>query len=213
MKIQFLGHACFKVVSGEFAVILDPYSEGSVPGLRDLEEIANLCLCSHGHGDHHGVDRITVIEGENPFSVKKLDSWHDDKKGTLRGANIIHILEADGVKAVHMGDIGCMPQSEQLAAVRGADVLMIPVGGHYTAAPEVICDMIRQINPKVIIPMHYRNEKSGFDVIGTCEEFVELAKQKLNLEVEWMQADCLETGSGKTEAADGIVVLQQNKWK
>lgn len=225
MKIQYLGHACFKVTAQGHEIILDPYTKGSVPGLYDLQEMADLCLCSHGHGDHHGVDCITVRDGEKngPFTITKVESWHDDKNGTLRGSNIIHILEADGVKAVHMGDIGCMPAEEQLQLMKDADVLMIPVGGHYTADPEVILEMIQKISPKICVPMHYRSEKSGFDVIQTCENFLELAAQKAGLQAEYAQTDSLTVKNKAQGAADGsscpgvtgntrILVLRQKQW-
>lgn len=206
MKIQYLGHACFKIEAEGYAIVLDPYAAGSVPGLGNLEETADLCLCSHGHGDHHGVDGVKTGKKECPFPVEQLNSWHDDKEGTLRGANKISVIKAEGMKAVHMGDIGCMPETEQMKQLMGADVLIIPVGGHYTAAPEVICDMISTLTPKVVIPMHYRSDRSGFDVIGTCEDFLALAEKKLGMQAEYLQTDTLE------EFEAGIKVLLQNKW-
>ena len=146
MRIQYLGHSCFKIESEGFSVILDPYEKGSVPGLRDLDEEANLCLCS----------------------------WHDDAQGALRGSNIIHILHAEGRSIVHLGDLGCMPETEQIENMRGADVVLVPAGGHYTAPPEKMARLISLLAPKTVIPMHYRTKESGFDEIAPCERFIEL---------------------------------------
>ena len=208
MKIQYLGHACFKLVSGDYEIIVDPYSKGSVPGLCDLDEVADECLCSHGHGDHHGVDCVKLrgTAEESPFAVTKLESWHDDKQGTMRGSNIIHVFEADGVKAVHMGDIGCMPAEELIEKMKDADALMIPVGGHYTAEPEVIREMVRKIDPAVTILMHYRSEKSGFDVIKTWEAYASLCSEVVHADSDTMTVE-------KTEKKDQTVILRQKMWK
>lgn len=178
MKLQYLGHSCFRAESGNWAVILDPYRPGTVPGLGDLREEADLCLCSHEHGDHNGREGVKIREakcgenGENPFVIEKLDSWHDDRKGELRGSNTIHILHAEGMKVVHLGDLGCMPGEEQLKLLEGADALLAPVGGYYTAPPELICSLTERIRPRVMIPMHYRTQGSGFDVLSTCEDYL-----------------------------------------
>lgn len=154
MRIQYLGHSCFKIESEGFSVILDPYEKGSVPGLRDLDEEANLCLCSHEHGDHNGRDCVKITDAgkRNPFEIERLYSWHDDAQGALRGSNIIHILHAEGRSIVHLGDLGCMPETEQIENMRGADVVLVPAGGHYTAPPEKMARLISLLAPKTVIP-------------------------------------------------------------
>lgn len=176
MRIQYLGHSCFKIESEGFSVILDPYEKGSVPGLRDLDEEANLCLCSHEHGDHNGRDCVKITDAgkRNPFEIERLYSWHDDAQGALRGSNIIHILHAEGRSIVHLGDLGCMPETEQIENMRGADVVLVPAGGHYTAPPEKMARLISLLAPKTVIPMHYRTKESGFDEIAPCERFIEV---------------------------------------
>ena len=62
MKLQYLGHSCFKLSSEGYSIVVDPYENGSVPGLRDLDVTANLCVCSHGHGDHHGDSCVKTEE-------------------------------------------------------------------------------------------------------------------------------------------------------
>lgn len=172
MIITWLGHACFAIEEEDYRVILDPYAPGSVPGLASLAEAADLVLCSHGHSDHNAAEEISLRTGDvNPFTITCLDTWHDDKEGALRGTNKITILEANGVKVVHMGDIGCPLTEDQLAAVKGADVLLIPIGGYYTIGPKEADEMADAIGARITVPMHYRSKSFGYPVIGTVDEF------------------------------------------
>lgn len=171
MKITWLGHACFKIEEDGFVVILDPYMPGTVPGYRDLRERADLVLCSHDHRDHcaREVIKKKLVPALNPFNISTFDSWHDDAEGTLRGTNKITLLEKDGIRIVHMGDIGCEPTDDVYAMIAAPDVLMIPAGGFFTAEPPVIKKMIDRLDPKTVIPMHFRTETFGYDKIGTVD--------------------------------------------
>lgn len=185
VKLRWLGHSCFRVESGDFAVILDPFAPGSVPGYRDIHETADLVLCSHEHGDHNCREAVTVPEGkskENPFTITAVASFHDDQQGTLRGKNTITVLEAQGVKLVHFGDVGCMPGPAALEKLRGADVILVPVGGHYTVGPEEAKAIADAVEAKTVIPMHYRSDKFGYDVIGPVEDY-------LNICGDWERVD------------------------
>ena len=86
----------------------------------------------------------------------------------------MHILEAGGVSIAHMGDIGCMPGPEAIEQLKGVTAMLIPVGGFYTVGPEEAMEIVRAVNPRVVIPMHYRSSSFGFDVLGTVEEFLGL---------------------------------------
>lgn len=174
MKLQYLGHSCFKLEAEGYEIVLDPYEKDSVPGLKELDVEADQCLCSHGHGDHCGLEWIRLKNRgvESPFRIERLESWHDGEKGALRGSNTIHILQAEGLKVIHLGDIGCMPEKWQLERMENADVIMAPVGGYYTAEPEMIRSLIDRLAPAVMIPMHYRTRMSGFPVLKTCEEYL-----------------------------------------
>lgn len=174
MEITYLGHACFKLTKNNFSVITDPYKAGSVPGLAPLKETANLAIASHQHGDHSGVDevKISFARCDTPFGMDFIDTYHDDKEGTLRGPNRISILTADDLKIVHMGDIGCMITEEELEKISGCDVLMIPVGGFFTVDGDQAYEYYKLINPGMVIPMHYRGEGFGYDQIGTVDAFL-----------------------------------------
>ena len=191
MKLKWLGHSCFRVECGDFALVLDPFEPGSVPGCKEIRETAGGVLCSHQHHDHNYIAGVTLKEGENPFHVEALDSFHDDCQGAKRGSNRIHILEAGGVRVAHFGDIGCMPSPAQLERLQNLDAVMIPVGGFYTVGPQEAKAIVDAIHSRVVIPMHYRSESFGFDVLGTVEDFLALCGK-----VRRAEGDTLEITPG-----------------
>ena len=172
MRISWLGHACFLVEQENYRVVIDPFSD--VPGFRDTAAEAEEVLCSHGHFDHNYRKGVTLHLGkESPFAVHTLNTFHDDKEGALRGENTIHSLRAGGLTVVHMGDLGHLLSEEQAAQLRGCDVLLCPVGGTYTVDAAGAAAVVAQLQPRVVIPMHYRGADFGFDNIDTVEPFLE----------------------------------------
>ena len=171
MRITWLGHACFSVEHEGYRVIIDPFCD--VPGCRDVYAQADAVLCSHEHYDHAYRAGITLRQGkENPFAVETLDTCHDEKGGALRGRNTVHILRAGGMTLAHLGDLGHVPDEEQIGKLRGCDALLIPVGGTYTVDGDTAAQIVRCLQPRVVIPMHYRGEGFGFDKIDTVEPFL-----------------------------------------
>lgn len=176
MKITWFGHSCFKVETKQGSVVFDPYEDGRVPGYaplpRDLS--ADVVLCSHQHGDHNAVALVTLSGGAPSFGVEELATYHDEVKGEKRGTNTIRIISAEGMRLAHMGDIGCELTEGQLSALRGVNVLLIPVGGFYTINASQAKAMADAIGAHIVIPMHYRNGKLGYDVISTLDGFTAL---------------------------------------
>jgi len=178
IKLKWLGHSCMKLMWDEYTVIFDPFEDGYVPGLNPIRETADMVLCSHGHGDHNAAHLVAITEGKKaPFEVTALETYHDDAQGTLRGMNTVYLLQGDGFKIVHMGDIGCPLTEEQYEMLRGADIVMTPVGGFYTAEPDVIKKMMDEIGANVVVPMHYSSETFGFDVIKPVSVYTELCNE------------------------------------
>ena len=174
MNITWLGHSCFLIESGGYRVVLDPYYVETYPALRVS---ADETLCSHGHRDHAFVEAVTLSgrdKSESPFTVETVPTFHDDAGGAKRGQNTIHILRAEGLTVAHCGDLGHMPDDAQLAALRGCDALLIPVGGYYTIDAETAKAVADAIAPRVTVPMHYRFGTHGYDEIGTLDEFLAL---------------------------------------
>ena len=206
MKITWIGHSCFKIENEKGSVVIDPYEDGSVPGLKPVRESADAVLISHGHGDHSARKRVTVTgSGECPFAVTKIETFHDPEKGALRGPNTIHLLSVDGFKIAHFGDLGCDPEPSQLEALRGLDAALIPVGGFYTIDAAQAAALVRAISPAHVIPMHYRGENSrfGFDVLTTVRDFTDRMPS-----VVFTGSDSLDFGAAPD--AQVIVLTPQN---
>ncbi len=187
MKITWIGHSCFKIEKDGYSIITDPYEDGYVPGLKPLRESADMVLCSHEHGDHNARSLVREIKGGAcPFKVTAIETYHDEVRGAKRGPNKIHIIEDESTKIAHLGDLGCELEEDQLAMLEGLDVCMIPVGGHYTIDAQQAADLVNRIDPRITIPMHFRDDKAGFgfDVIAPVNEFAQL-----------MDSVCTENGS------------------
>lgn len=175
MKIQWLGHACFRLESEGGSLVLDPYEDNRVPGVGIMRAEADAVLSSHGHGDHNAVETITLTGRDCGLQVKALPCFHDEKGGALRGENLIHIISDGSVTVGHCGDLGHFPEGELLEALKGLDALMIPVGGYYTIDAETANALVEAVKPRVVIPMHYRIEgRFGYKEIGTLEDFLAL---------------------------------------
>ena len=178
IKLQWFGHSAFKIEYKSYSIFLDPYADNTVPGFSPIHDRANLVLCSHEHRDHNYRDGIEIIDNtaENPFKISFIECPHDDEGGIKRGMNKISILETEGITLCHMGDIGDMLSNEQIEKIRNIDVLMAPIGGFYTLMPDKMNVLVSEINPNIFIPMHYRNEEFGYDVIGTLDDYLKYCK-------------------------------------
>jgi L-ascorbate metabolism protein UlaG (beta-lactamase superfamily) len=199
MTLTWLGHACFLLETEDGSVVFDPYEPESVPGLALPDVAADLVLCSHGHHDHCHAAGVRQSRMRVGFTVETVESFHDDQNGVLRGKNTVHVIQAEGKRIVHMGDIGHALSAEQAAAIGTPDVLMIPVGGYYTvdaAAAKSICDALK---PRTIVPMHYRGPGFGYGEIGEVGAFTALYDQVTALDTNVLDV---------TAAPAGVVVLK-----
>ena len=173
MTITWLGHSCFILESNGFRVLLDPYHE--VQGLPDIAVEADAVYCSHDHFDHGWTENVRLTTGkENPFTVKEIPTFHDDQGGSLRGGNMVRTFTAEGVTVAHLGDLGHQLSDAQLADIGHCDAILIPVGGFYTIDAAGAKAAADAIGAGVVIPMHYRMNTVGFDVLGTVEDFTKL---------------------------------------
>ena len=176
VQIQWLGHSCFCMEYRGFSLVTDPYADGYVPGLPLLRVSADAVYCSHGHGDHNAAECVTLTGKPAPedFSAQEFSVPHDHHGGARRGGNRIRQFRFGALRVVHMGDTGCMPEESVLAALRGCDALLLPIGGYYTVDAAEAYAVAERIAPRCIVPMHYRGESFGFDEIGTLDEFTAL---------------------------------------
>ena len=175
MKIEYLGHSCFRL---DDKLVIDPYKDGSVPGLLPLRTSAAKVICTHEHPDHSGVECVEINGEPCDLEINEVACWHDDKQGELRGPNTIFVVTSNtGEKLVHLGDLGHFPNGSQLSAISDADYLLIPVGGYYTIDASTAVKICEAVQPKCIIPMHYRTDNSGYPEIAMVDEFLKLCEE------------------------------------
>ena len=199
MKLTWLGHACFAVEHEGYRIVLDPYTE--VPGHADIQTEGHEVLCSHGHFDHCAVEGVKLLpERESPFTIRTVETCHDDQGGALRGSNTIHILSAGGVTVAHLGDLGHQLTEEQIAAVGAVDGILIPIGGTYTLDVEGAKAACESLNPKWVVPMHYRHGEYGFPVLLGIEDFTALWPEA---ELHWLKGAELTV----TDETEGLQIL------
>ena len=162
MEIYWLGHSCFQLRGKNVTLITDPFS----PQLgRSLGKIsAPIVTISHNHPGHNfagGVDgepRIVRGPGEYEISdvlITGVASYHDNKHGQELGRNTIYIIHIDDLIICHLGDLGHILQEEQLEEVADADMLLVPIGGQHTINAAQAAEVISQVEPHIVIPMHY----------------------------------------------------------
>jgi len=173
MKLTWLGHACFAVEQDGYRIIIDPYIK--VVGHPDVQTEGHAVLCSHQHFDHNAKEGVALLpQRENPFAVRTVETCHDDQGGALRGPNTIHVLSAGGVTVAHLGDLGHPLTEQQLAELGAVDGILIPVGGTYTLDAAEAREVCRAVNPKWVVPMHYRHGSCGFAELLEVEDFLRL---------------------------------------
>lgn len=190
LELRWHGHACFTLTCSGYTVAFDPFEDNYVPGFGALDIAADLVLCSHEHKDHNAAHVVKQLTGhENPFTVTKIETFHDAENGLLRGNNTIHLLEADGLRVAHFGDIGCDLTNAQKDQLQGLDVALIPVGGFYTIGPEQAMDLVDDLQPKVVIPMHYKLGELGLPAVAELDEFLFFAGEYLEYSGNTIEVD------------------------
>ena len=199
MHIIWNGHSCFTVKCDEGTVVLDPFADSYVPGYASMDLKADLVLCSHEHSDHNARQIVTLSGKPCGVGIECISSWHDEVQGAKRGSNTIHVLTAEGMRIAHLGDLGCALTEEQAAALKDLDALMIPVGGFYTIDAQQAEEIVHQLKPRVVIPMHYRFEGHGYDVLSTLDAFLALCENPVNYPGNTLKLD------QKTEAQTAIL--------
>jgi L-ascorbate metabolism protein UlaG (beta-lactamase superfamily) len=164
MQIFYFGHSSFRLRGTDASIITDPFDPKMV-GFKFPKMDADIVTVSHDHKDHNKVDvvkgKFRVVDGPGEYEIKGvsiigISSYHDDKKGKERGKNTIYVFEMDSLRLVHLGDLGHELKEKTIEKMGEIDILMIPVGGEYTIDSTTAVKVARDIDPKIIIPMHYQ---------------------------------------------------------
>ena len=190
MKITWYGHSCFLVETDSGSAVFDPYAPGSVPGLTLPKLCADAVFCSHLHSDHSYAQGVTLTGLKPSFAVTQIPTFHDEKHGALRGENTVTLIEAEGIRLVHLGDLGHELSREQIYALGRVDVLLVPVGGYYTIDAKAAHNVAVSLRAKIVIPMHYRGDGFGYGVIAENDAFLALSEN-----VTWFKTNFVELSS------------------
>src|SRR5713226_7469242 len=168
MEISWLGHSCFVLRGKNVTLITDPFSPQ--PGQSQGESLklskinAPIVTISHNHPGHNFAEGVggnpRVVRGPGEYEISDVlitgvPSYHDAKRGAERGRNTIYVIHMDDLVICHLGDLGHTLQEEQLEEVADADILLVPIGGHNTINATQAAEVISQVEPRIIIPMHY----------------------------------------------------------
>ena len=165
MEISWLGHSCFKIRGTQVTVITDPYSPDLGYSLGKPK--ARIVTVSHQHQGHSYIQGVggdpRPITGPGEYEIGGvliigLATFHDAEGGSQRGKNTVYLMEVDEVSLCHLGDLGHMLTAEQMEELGNVDVLLVPVGGVSTIGAPVAAELVRQLEPKVVVPMHYKTE-------------------------------------------------------
>ena len=171
MEISWLGHSCFRIRGSQVTVITDPYSPDMGYSLGKPK--ARIVTVSHQHPGHSYVQGVggepRLITGPGEYEIGGvliigLATFHDAENGSQRGKNTVYLMEIDEVSLCHLGDLGHMLTAEQMEELDNVDILLVPVGGVSTIGASVAAELARQLEPKVVIPMHYRTEALSWEL-------------------------------------------------
>lgn len=197
MDFKWYGQSCF-YISGKkkrksrkkVSILTDPFDEST--GLKLYKKNVEVVLVSHDHKDHNNLsavnDEAFVIDGPGEYEVQNtfirgIFSYHDEEKGKKRGANTIYVIESEGMNICHLGDLGQKELTdEQLKEIGEVDILLIPIGGTYTLNSKEASKIISQLEPKAVIPMHYKIPGLDLDLDGPESFFKAMGKKNIEAE-------------------------------
>ncbi len=186
MDIKYIGHSSFFIRTRDAKIITDPFDPSYV-GLKYPKQEADIVTISHAHEDHaykEGVkgESIVFFDWPGEFEKNKVRLYgysvkHDNADGKERGENIMYKIVAEGISILHCGDLGHLLNDATIEKIGDIDILMIPVGGHYTIGPKEAEKIIKEIEPAIVIPMHYKAPGMNEKIFGELQTLEEYLKQ------------------------------------
>ncbi|MCL2679495.1 MAG: MBL fold metallo-hydrolase [Dehalococcoidia bacterium] len=179
MEITWLGHSCFKIRGKQAAIVTDPY--GTDIGYALGKPTANIVTVSHNHKDHNntadvlGEPRVVSHPGEYEIAgvlIFGLSTPRNAEKDILRGKNTIFVFETEEITLCHLGNLDAPLSDSQIEEIGKVDVLMIPVGGNYTLKPAEAAALVRRLDPRIVLPMHYKSPYLTNDDLEPVDNFL-----------------------------------------
>lgn len=178
MDVSYLGHSSFKIRGKGATLVTDPFDRSI--GFPFPRTSADIVTVSHNHGDHAAVASVTgTSRRKQPFlinapgeyevsgiSVFGISTFHDASQGSERGTNTVYTIHVDDLTIVHLGDLGHTLADPQIDEVGEVDVLLVPIGGVYTVGAKEAIEIISQLTPSIVVPMHYRTDKHDLKTFG-----------------------------------------------
>lgn len=209
MKISFLGHACFLIESEGIKIVTDPYD--SQIGFPLPSVSADIVTVSHSHFDHSA----TAAVGGNPTIIKSVgesvqkgvkilgvQAYHDSAQGAERGPDIIFKFTLEGINLCHLGDLGHILSQEQIEQIGPVDILMIPTGGVFSLDGQKAKEVVAELKPTIILPMHFKEEGLNFE-LEPVENFLKIA------DMTSTNQDYLEINSRDALGQKRIILLKR----
>jgi len=193
-----LGHSCFRIKGSKAVIITDPFPPDL--GYSLGKQTANIVTVSHQHPSHSYIEGISgeprLVKGPGEYEISNvliigIATYHDAIKGQSRGKNTAYLMEIDGIAVCHLGDIGHVLSDEQVEEMGNVDVLLLPVGGVNTINAALAAEVIRKIEPKAVIPMHYKTPV-------------------LNRDLDPVENFLMEMGMGQVEPRPKLSVSKSN---
>jgi len=187
MDISWLGHSCFRIKGSGGTVITDPYSPAL--GYSLGKPTANIVTVSHQHIGHsyvQGVDgEPKAITGPGEYEISGIlilgtFTSHDRDGGSKRGRNTVYLIEVDEVSVCHLGDLGHVLTGGQVEEIGNVDVLLLPVGGVSTIDAPMAAEVVRQLEPKVVVPMHYKTPSLLWELEPVERFLKEIGAKEIN---------------------------------
>ena len=187
MDISWLGHSCFRIKGSHATVITDPYSPSL--GYSLGKPTARIVTVSHQHPGHSYVQGIggepRVITGPGEYEISGIliigiATFHDAEGGGKRGRNTIYLMEVDEVSVCHLGDLGHVLTAEQAEELGNVDILLLPVGGVSTINAPAAAEVVRRLEPKVVIPMHYKTQALSWELEPVGRFLKEIGVKEVN---------------------------------
>ncbi len=215
MIFTCIGHAKFLIeLDNGLRIVTDPYDATCGYPVTDVP--ADVVLVSHGHHDHSAVETIPgsprVIDKAGTYdlgdgaSVTAIEAFHDDAEGAKRGRTLLFRLHAEGLSAVHLGDLGHVPSAVQVMQLSPADVVMVPVGGFFTIDAAQARDTVEALHARVTLPMHYKTRANADWPIAPVDDFVALMNGA-------EEVDLLRVTAGDLKCQPEVAVLRPQSLK